>query len=64
MYIGPLPLFAWIGVVTLVLAVAQVLTGRHILKVNFRYHRVGGYLVVFLGIIHGLFGLGFLRLFQ
>jgi len=64
MYIGPLPLFAWIGVVVLVLTVAQVLTGRRLLNVNFRYHRVGGYLAVILGIIHGLFGLGFLRIFQ
>lgn len=60
MYVGPLPVFAWVGVVLWALTIAQVLTGRRILKVNFRYHRVNGYAILVLGLLHGVAGLGFL----
>jgi hypothetical protein len=58
-----LPLFAWGGMFTGILIVIQVLIGTHILKVNFKYHRIGGFVILGLAFIHGLAGLSYILKF-
>lgn len=54
-----LPLNVWLGFVLLLQIIFRLLTGRHLLKVDFRYHRINGVLIVFVAVLHALIGLGF-----
>jgi len=47
-----MPLVAWGGLFTLSLVVLQVLMGAKILKVNFKYHRINGYLILGVALVH------------
>ena len=47
-----LPIFAWGGLVVLTLIIIQVLIGAKVLKVDFRYHRINGYTILALVLIH------------
>ena len=60
MYLGPLPIFAWGGMVLFLMTAFQVLVGAKILRVDFRYHKVNGFLILFGGLVHGLLALMFL----
>jgi hypothetical protein len=60
MYLGPLPVFAWGGIMLLVMTIFQVLVGAKILKIDFRFHKVNGFLILTFGIIHGTLALMFL----
>ncbi len=53
-----LPLNVWLGFVLILQVLFQVLTGRRLLKVDFRYHRINGSLIVFVALLHALIGLG------
>ena len=53
-----LPSFGWAGILLFLMIIFQVLTGRGILKVNFRYHRINGWLILALAAIHGFLALG------
>ncbi len=57
MYLGPLPIFAWGGIVLFFMTLFQVLQGVRIIKVDSKYHRINGYLILIFGMIHGLLGL-------
>ncbi len=59
MFVGRLPVFAYVGMVVFFLTVLQVLMGRRTIKVNFRYHRINGYVILTLGFLHGLMALAF-----
>lgn len=54
-----LPLNVWLGFLLFIQVVFQVLTGKRILKVNLKYHRMNGVLIVFVAVLHALIGLGF-----
>lgn len=60
MYLGPLPIFAWGGMVLGLMVIFQVLVGAKVLKVDFRYHRINGFLILAGGLIHGTLALIFL----
>lgn len=54
-----LPLNVWLGFVLIVQIAFQVLTGRRLLKVDFRYHSINGLLILLVALAHALIGLGF-----
>ncbi len=54
-----LPLNVWLGFLLFIQVVFQVLTGKRILKVNFKYHRINGVLILLVALAHALIGLGF-----
>jgi len=47
-----MPLVAWGGVVVLSLIIIQVLIGAKVLKVNFRYHRINGFIILGVALVH------------
>jgi hypothetical protein len=53
-----LPLHLWLGIILIALIVFQIAVAKKILHVPFKWHRVGGYILLLLGIIHGLIGIG------
>jgi len=53
-----LPLNVWLGFLLFIQVVFQMLTGKRVLKVNFRYHRINGALILLVGIAHGIMGVG------
>lgn len=55
-----LPLFAWGGMFTFLLIVLQVLIGARIIKVDFRIHRVNGFVILALALLHGTAALSYL----
>ncbi len=48
------PLTVWLGLVVFTQIVFQVLTGSRRIILPFMYHRVNGYLILVLGLIHGI----------
>ena len=52
-----LGIFAWVGILILVLVAFQFLTGKRIIKVGFKYHRYNGILILGIGFLKGLFGI-------
>jgi len=59
-FVAGLPLFAWFGILLLSLILLQVLMGRRVLKVDFRLHRVNGYVILSVGLVHAFLALRFL----
>lgn len=55
-----LPLFAWGGMTIFLLIVFQVLVGMKILKVDFKWHRLNGKVILGLAFLHGLAALSYL----
>ncbi len=48
-----LPLVAWGGITVLLLLATQVLIGLRIIKVDFKYHKILGLVVLALAVVHG-----------
>ena len=55
------PLHLWLGTLLFILVVFQILVAKKILHVPFKWHRVTGYLILILAMIHGLIGMGLYR---
>ncbi|MCL5986197.1 MAG: hypothetical protein M1371_06485 [Actinobacteria bacterium] len=55
---GSLPLTAWIGFLLIILIIFQILTGRRIIRLKLKWHRLNGYAIFIIGLIHGFLGLG------
>ncbi len=53
-----IPSFGWLGITLFLMIIFQVLTGSRILKVNFKYHRINGWLILSLAFLHGFLALG------
>ena len=51
-----LPLYVWIGMFLGILVILQVGIAKRWIKVNMKWHRRNGWLILFTGLIHG--GLG------
>lgn len=47
------PLHLWLGVLLFVLIVFQIAVARRILPIPFRWHRIMGYVILLLAVIHG-----------
>jgi len=52
-----LRIFAWVGILIFVLLVFQFLTGKRIIKINSKYHRYNGILILTIGFLKGLLGM-------
>lgn len=52
------PIQMWLGVLLLVMIVAQLLTGRRIIKIPFVWHRRNGYFILVIALVHAFFAMG------
>jgi len=53
-----IPLHAWLGMKLLLLIILQVAIARGIIKIPFVWHRIFGYVILVIAIIHAIMGLG------
>ncbi len=53
-----LAIYAYIGILLLVLVNFQVLVGKRWLPINFKWHRMNGMLIFYVGLIHATIALG------
>lgn len=53
------PIMVWSGILLMVLLTLQILSGKHLLKLPFSFHRRNPILIVFVVVGHAFFGLGF-----
>ncbi len=47
------PIHLWLGMILLLCVIFQVLVAKQILKVPFKWHRIMGYVILLLALIHG-----------
>lgn len=47
------PIHLWLGMLLLLCVIFQVLVAKQILKVPFKWHRIMGYVILLLALIHG-----------
>ena len=52
------PLHLWLGILLLILLVVQIAGARKILPISFRWHRIIGYVILALAIVHGALAAG------
>ena len=47
------PIHLWLGMILLLCVIFQILVARQILKIPFKWHRIMGYVILLLALIHG-----------
>jgi hypothetical protein len=52
------PINVWLGILLIVLLTLQILTGKHIVKLPFSFHRRNAIFIVLVSVVHAFFGLG------
>lgn len=52
------PLHLWLGILLLLLVVFQILVAKRILKIQFKWHRIMGYVILVLAVTHGIIAYG------
>lgn len=52
------PIHLWIGIMLLLLVVFQILVAKKVVPVPFRWHRIVGYVILILAILHGSLAAG------
>jgi hypothetical protein len=52
------PINVWLGIALIVLLTFQILSGKHIIKLPFSFHRRNALLIVLVAAGHAFFGLG------
>ncbi len=52
------PLHLWLGIILFLLVIFQIVVAKRILKVPFKWHRIGGYVILLLAILHGFIAIG------
>lgn len=52
------PLHLWLGIILFLLVIFQIAVAKRIWKVPFKWHRIGGYVILLLAILHGLIAIG------
>lgn len=55
------PLHLWLGILLFILIIFQIVVAKKILKIPFKYHRIAGYAILVLAIIHGFIAIGLFR---
>jgi hypothetical protein len=53
-----LPLHFWLGILLFLSIMFQILVAKKLLPVPFRWHRIMGYVILFLALIHGAIAAG------
>ena len=51
------PMNVWLGILLMVLLTLQILSGKHLLKLPFSFHRRNAILIVVIVAVHAIFGL-------
>ncbi|MEL7657533.1 MAG: hypothetical protein AAGU75_16685 [Bacillota bacterium] len=52
------PLHLWLGILLFILIVFQIAIAKKLLPVPFKWHRVMGYVILMLAILHGSIAIG------
>jgi hypothetical protein len=52
------PLHLWLGIFLFLLILFQISVAKKILKLPFKWHRIGGYVILLLAVIHGFIAFG------
>ena len=52
------PLHLWLGILLFLLIIFQIAVAKRILPVPFRWHRIMGYVILLLVVIHGSIAIG------
>lgn len=52
------PLTVWLGILLVVLLTLQILSGKRLINLPFRFHRRNAILIVMVAAVHAFFGLG------
>ncbi|AFV03446.1 hypothetical protein UNSWDHB_2588 [Dehalobacter sp. UNSWDHB] len=52
------PLHLWLGLLLFLLIVFQILVAKRIVPIPFRWHRIMGYIILLVAIIHGSMAIG------
>ena len=52
------PLHLWLGILLFLLVIFQIVVAKRILKIPFKWHHIGGYVILLLAIMHGLIAIG------
>lgn len=52
------PLHLWLGLILFISIVFQIVVARRLLPIPFRWHRIMGYVILLLAIIHGSIAIG------
>ncbi len=52
------PINVWLGIVLMVLLTLQILSGKHLIKLPFSFHRRNAMLIGLIAAMHAIFGLG------
>lgn len=53
------PLTVWLGILLVVLLTLQILSGKHLIKLPWSFHKRNAMLIVSIAAIHAILGLGF-----
>lgn len=52
------PLHLWLGIILFLLVVFQIAVAKKLLRVPFKWHRIMGYVILLLAVIHGAIAVG------
>lgn len=52
------PLHLWLGILLLISIIFQILVAKKVLRIPFKWHRVMGYVILALAVIHGFIAIG------
>lgn len=52
------PLHLWLGLLLFLLIVFQILVAKRIVSIPFRWHRIMGYVILLIALIHGSIAIG------
>lgn len=52
------PINVWLGILLLALLTFQILSGKHLMKLPFSFHRRNAIVIVLVAAVHAFFGLG------
>ncbi len=55
------PLHLWLGIVLLFLVMFEIAVVKKLLPISFRWHRIMGYVILVLAIVHGSLVMGLYR---
>ncbi len=52
------PLHLWLGILLFILIVLQILVGMRLIPIPFKWHKVTGFVILLLALIHGFIAIG------
>lgn len=52
------PITVWLGILLIVLLTLQILSGKHLIKLPWTFHRRNAMVIILIAVLHAFFGLG------